>query len=121
MKGLSVKMRVIMDIGAVLVLLCGGAVLAEEPRGNPEKGKDVYRTNCLNCHGAQGRGDGPVADQLTPRPADLTSEKVQQAADKDLLAIIRDGKPGTSMPSWKGDLSNQHMLDALAFLRGLVQ
>lgn len=102
MKGKFVNMRLIMGIGAVFVILNGGVVLADVATGNAEKGEAVYRTNCLNCHGAQGRGDGPVADQLTPRPADLTSEKVQQKSEKDLLRIVREGKPGTSMPSWKG-------------------
>lgn len=111
----------IMSVGVVFVMLYGGVVLADVPTGNAKKGEDVYRTNCLNCHGTQGRGDGPVADQLTPRPADLTSEKVQQKSDKDLLMIVRDGKPGTSMPAWKGELSDQKILDVLAYLRGLVR
>ncbi len=121
MKGLSVTTRVIMVSGAILVLLSGGLALAGEAMGDAEKGKKVYRTNCLNCHGTKGRGDGPVAEHLKPPPADLTSEKVQHAADKELLAIIREGKPGTSMPSWKGDLSDQHMRDALSYIRGLVK
>lgn len=113
--------RLIMSVGVVFVMLYGGVVLADVATGNAKKGEDVYRTSCLNCHGTQGRGDGPVADQLTPRPADLTSEKVQQKSDKDLLMIVRDGKPGTSMPAWKGELSDQKILDVLAYLRGLVR
>jgi mono/diheme cytochrome c family protein len=85
--------------------------------GNAEIGESVYRTNCFNCHGAKGRGDGPVADSLTPRPADLTSEIVQKKTEKELLTIIREGKPGTSMPAWKKDLSNQHIQDVLAYVR----
>jgi high-affinity iron transporter len=110
-----------MSVGVVFVMLSGGVVLADVVTGNAEKGADVYRTYCLNCHGAQGRGDGPVADQLTPRPANLTAEKVQQKSEKDLLAIVREGKPGTSMPAWKGELSDQKMLDVLAYLRGFVK
>ncbi|MEX0830933.1 MAG: cytochrome c [Nitrospirales bacterium] len=113
--------RLIMSVGMVCVMLSGGVVLANVATGDAEKGKEVFRTHCLNCHGSQGRGDGPVADQLTPRPANLTSEKVQQKSDNDLLIIVREGKQGTSMPAWKGELSDQKMLDVLAYLRGLVK
>lgn len=82
------------------------------------RGESVYRTNCQNCHGAKGQGDGPVADSLTLRPADLTTEIVQKKSENELLKIIREGKPGTSMPSWKGELSAQHIQDVLAYLRG---
>ena len=119
-------MRIRVQAGMVVVfaMLHGGVVLADgptdnaDPTGNAERGASVYRTNCLNCHGTKGQGDGPVADSLTPRPADLTTEMVQKKSEKELLTIIRDGKPGTSMPSWKGELSDQHMQDVLAYLRG---
>ena len=35
-------------------------------------GADLYRQYCATCHGHEGRGDGPVADALRRRPADLT-------------------------------------------------
>jgi mono/diheme cytochrome c family protein len=31
-----------------------------------------YATYCASCHGARGRGDGPLAAGLARRPADLT-------------------------------------------------
>jgi len=109
-----------LQVGFVIVLTMWswGVVLAEDPRGITMRGESVYRNHCLNCHGAKGQGDGPVADSLTPRPADLTTEIVQKKSEKELLKIIREGKPGTSMPSWKGELSDQHIQDALAYLRG---
>ena len=33
----------------------------------------TYKDNCAVCHGLDGRGDGPAADILTTRPADLTT------------------------------------------------
>ena len=36
-------------------------------------GKDSYGMYCAPCHGASGRGDGPVAPALRARPADLTT------------------------------------------------
>lgn len=35
-------------------------------------GKAVYDENCAMCHGASGKGDGVLADDLFQRPPDLT-------------------------------------------------
>jgi len=35
-------------------------------------GADEFRTSCVSCHGVDGKGDGPMAKFLTPKPADLT-------------------------------------------------
>jgi mono/diheme cytochrome c family protein len=41
-----------------------------------EEGLDAaagdFRTYCATCHGVEGRGEGPVAEHLKTRPADLT-------------------------------------------------
>ena len=63
---------------AFLVFLAVAAAggLAAAPQGNPPaavNGAYVFRTYCASCHGALGRGDGPLADQLRYRPADLTA------------------------------------------------
>jgi mono/diheme cytochrome c family protein len=36
------------------------------------KGKIIYQRYCTSCHGAQARGDGPLASDLKVPPADLT-------------------------------------------------
>ena len=35
-------------------------------------GKDEYVWNCAECHGQDGRGNGPLAEALIKKPADLT-------------------------------------------------
>ena len=40
---------------------------------------------CTACHGDGGKGDGPGAAALNPKPADWTSAKVQQQTDGCLL------------------------------------
>jgi mono/diheme cytochrome c family protein len=32
------------------------------------RGRDVFRANCVSCHGDEGRGDGPTAATLNPKP-----------------------------------------------------
>jgi mono/diheme cytochrome c family protein len=33
---------------------------------------EMFRSYCAPCHGISGRGDGPAAAALTPKPANLT-------------------------------------------------
>jgi mono/diheme cytochrome c family protein len=35
-------------------------------------GRDLFATYCASCHGVSGRGNGPAAEELRRRPADLT-------------------------------------------------
>ncbi len=38
----------------------------------PQEGAAFFAANCTSCHGADGRGEGPGAAGLSPRPTDLT-------------------------------------------------
>jgi mono/diheme cytochrome c family protein len=40
--------------------------------GVNDAGSQLFRTYCASCHGASGRGNGPLADQLRRPPPDLT-------------------------------------------------
>ncbi len=46
------------------------AACVEEPEITPEV---AFMENCAACHGAGGTGDGPAAEGLDPKPADLTT------------------------------------------------
>jgi len=62
--------------------------------------KKTVETNCVTCHGASGKGDGPAAAALPPpKPADWTSAKVQAESDPVLFCKISDGRG--AMPPWK--------------------
>jgi mono/diheme cytochrome c family protein len=44
--------------------------LHAQPEENP--GRNEFLRSCASCHGVSGKGDGPVAKSLRPRPSDLT-------------------------------------------------
>jgi cytochrome c2 len=67
---------------AMLLILPGAAL------GDAAAGKTVYDTNCTSCHGATGKGDGPVGQALTPRPRDFSTGEFKFDTDND-------GTPGT--------------------------
>lgn len=74
-----------------------------------EAGRRLYERYCTQCHGDSGKGDGPAADLVYPRPRDFTTAifKVRSTpsgalpTDHDLFRAISEGLPGTSMPAWK--------------------
>ncbi|HEY3064406.1 MAG TPA: cytochrome c [Methylomirabilota bacterium] len=70
---------------------------------NPVKGvgnaKKSVETNCVSCHGASGKGDGPAAAALTPKPADWTSERVAKETDGEIFWKMSNGRG--PMPPWK--------------------
>ena len=37
------------------------------------RGRTSYRLFCRNCHGKEGKGDGPIGEMLKVQPADLTA------------------------------------------------
>jgi mono/diheme cytochrome c family protein len=70
---------------------------------NPEKaadaGKKSVETNCVSCHGAQGKGDGPAAAALNPKPANWQADKIKKETDGELFWKITNGRG--PMPPWK--------------------
>lgn len=72
------------------------------------RGRELYGTYCVGCHGEAGDGNGPAARFLSPKPRDFRKGRVKFAAvpagtkprDEDLLRILDKGLAGTSMPTW---------------------
>jgi mono/diheme cytochrome c family protein len=89
--------------------------------GNAEDGKLIFDDRCASCHGLLGRGDGPRAPFLSPRPSSLLSAGISAKSDAELFSIITNGKPRTDMPAWKDLLTEQQRQDVLAYLRTLVR
>jgi high-affinity iron transporter len=88
----------------------GGAV-DPTPRRRPSvsRGRAVYNERCQPCHGDRGAGDGPQASHIVgPRPADLGDPAViGDATLTDVYRRVSIGIPGTAMPSFEGELSEE--------------
>ena len=72
-------------------------------------GQAVYMRRCVQCHGVNGDGDGPAAKYMYPRPRDYTRGIFKFTSTPyggkprrdDLLATLRRGVTGTSMPEFR--------------------
>jgi mono/diheme cytochrome c family protein len=80
----------------------------------------LYREHCAHCHGIAGDGLGPTAAFLNPYPRDYrpgwfkfkSTERADKPTHADLVRILHNGIPGTSMPSFA--LLSEPQVDALA-------
>jgi mono/diheme cytochrome c family protein len=79
----------------------------------------LYREHCAHCHGITGDALGPTAAFLNPYPRDYrpgvfkfkSTERADKPTHADLTRILRNGIPGTSMPSFA--LLSDAQIDAL--------
>jgi len=106
----------------------GFNVIPTNPReSTPEDvaaGKLLYEANCTQCHGAEGDGRGAMADLLDPRPRDFRraiykirmTPQGELPIDDDLFQIVSNGMPGTSMPAWRGLLSDAQIWQLVDYI-----
>lgn len=109
--------RAIVPIAALAGLTVAGLLLAAAPLGAQERGvaspngSFLFRTYCASCHGTSARGDGPLADAMRQRPADLTAIATRNKGvfPREQVHRIIDGRQpvkghgGPDMPVW-GDV-----------------
>jgi mono/diheme cytochrome c family protein len=93
---------------------------------NPEKvtefsllaGKELYGIYCTPCHGASGKGDGPVAKKFVPTPVDVSATgHGSHHPEGDLFAVITHGLGG--MPPFRSDLTAKERWLVVAYLKTL--
>jgi mono/diheme cytochrome c family protein len=81
--------------------------------------KSLYTANCGPCHGDKGRGDGPAAAGLNPKPADHTSPAVQIQTDGAIFWKLSEGK--APMPGYKKIFSDQQRWELVNYIRTLAK
>ena len=80
------------------------------------RGNGLWKKDCEVCHGAQGRGDGPVATSLRKRPKDLTKIATPPIFPDGIVAY-RIANGGEVMPAWKSVLTSEEIWDLVNFIR----
>ena len=111
-----------------IALLTAGTAHADAAAG-----KALFvKTNCNSCHGSEGRGDGPVAAALDPKPRDYVVGDFKFDADKDgspgsdadLALVIKNGAAmygGSAMMMGNPTLTDADVDLLVAYIRSLKQ
>ncbi len=99
----------------VLAFLFATPALAQPATTPAQQGETLYGQHCTACHGAAG-GAGERAPAIVL--ADATTLRGQRS-DAQLLATIRNGVPGTAMPAWAGQLSDDDINRIGAYIHAL--
>jgi mono/diheme cytochrome c family protein len=77
----------------------------------------LYTSMCAPCHGDKGRGDGPAAAALNPRPADHSSKAIQSETDGSLFWKMTTGRG--PMQSFKTKLTEGQRWSLVNYIRTL--
>ena len=96
-------------LSAAGLLLLAADARAQAP--SAVTGDYLFRTYCAACHGTSARGDGPLADAMRKRPANLTeiAKRNKGVFPREQVFRIIDGRQpvkghgGNDMPVW-GDV-----------------
>jgi mono/diheme cytochrome c family protein len=112
-------------------------IIAQKPAwlGSPdsvEKGQALWKKmKCLECHGSEGKGDGPKSDSLKDDsgkqivPYDFTSGAAKRGdAPEDIYLAYTTGLDGSGMPSYEDSMSDEdrwHLVSYTLKLMGLVK
>lgn len=107
---------------ALCAVMLGTTLLAHA--ADVEQGKKLYGQFCASCHGQSGKGDGPAAAALNPKPRDHTNkEYMSQLSDDDLLNVIKNGGASVGksplMPPWGASIKDDQIKDIIAYVRTL--
>lgn len=99
-----------------------------EAMGDSEQGRLMFQSFCSACHGVSGKGDGPLAKVMTPKPADLTNHMGHRHGSGNQLSrhdylfkVITGGGASVgkspAMPKWGGQLETQEVCDVIKYIQ----
>lgn len=99
-----------------------------EPWTSPEfsqadagRGKVLYKEYCAQCHGLTGKGDGPAASGLEPKPAIHANMPFDKLPMEYLYTVINHGGVAVgkspNMPYWGLTIGQQGVADVIAYLK----
>jgi len=113
-----------------VALIAGGMPVASM-RASADDAADAkvhenYQTYCRKCHGDQGKGDGPGAAMLNPKPRDFADcANMKKRSDDELFKVISEGGESIGMSAdmqpWGGTLSDDEIRQLIKFVRSFCK
>ena len=92
---------------------------------NSSRGATIYAQHCAVCHGPNGRGNGPAAPSLIPRPRDFTSGQYKYKStpaadppsDADLIGVVSRGLNASAMPYFQDLLPEADLHEVVEYIK----
>jgi len=82
-----------------------------------ERGRAIYNFRCYYCHGYSGDARTLSATFLDPPPRDFTALRTHPPARAKMIAVVRNGIPGTGMAGFGNILSAADIAAVVDFVR----
>jgi mono/diheme cytochrome c family protein len=87
----------------------------------------LYVRWCATCHGPDGRGNGPAAPSLIPRPRDFTrglfkyksTPAGEPPTDDDLARVVANGLRASAMPYFRDLLTADEIREIVRYVKTL--
>ena len=92
-------------------MLLAASIAAPAGASDINKGRAAYKKHCATCHGSNGKPTMAGA-------ADFSRGQGLMKSDKDLVKRIERGN--RACPAYRGILSEQRILDVIAYTRTLM-
>jgi mono/diheme cytochrome c family protein len=113
---------------SVLLMLDAGTTPAGpgvSANGAPNA-RDLYMTDCAECHGSLGKGDGPRARDLkTEIHSFADCDWMSMRSDATLFLVIQQGSGAVGlppeMPGFSSKLDDTRISDLIAYIRSTCQ
>ncbi len=74
-------------------------------------GQGIFKTNCVQCHGALGEG------KVGPNLGDESYKNIRSI--EDILTVINRGAGGAAMPAWKDKLNSNEIVLVSTYVASL--
>lgn len=115
-----------LSLALVVLFVFGGLTTTLAEAADPENGKKLFTQFCASCHGTSGKGDGPAAAALNPKPRDFTDKALMsQKTDERLFNVIKNGGAANGlsplMAPWGSVLKDDQIRDVIAYIRTFAQ
>ncbi|MFT3710239.1 MAG: c-type cytochrome [Archangium sp.] len=97
------------------------ALVGQAPVGDvTQRGRAIFLDRCSMCHGAEGNGAGPLADDLPLRPRNFRGEPLQWGNSKRSIedTVLR-GRSDV-MPSFDGVLTTDEIATVATFVWSII-
>lgn len=108
----------------VMMMAAGLLLPLAAQAGDAAAGKTAFATYCATCHGETGKGDGPAAVALDPKPANFGDASFWEGKDEaHILKVITEGGAAVGkspiMVAWKGALNDTQIADVTTYVMSL--